>query len=76
MAEPQEKREATTENLGKPLDPSATKALQTLLADLRDALLVEANRASGDDHITDEDLFRAFNRLNYPSKDSLAFADA
>jgi len=76
VVEPQEKRETTPENLGKPLDPSATRALQTLLADLRDALLVEANRASSDEHITHEDLFQAYKRLSFPSKDSLAFADA
>lgn len=76
MVEPQEKRATTPENLGKPLDPSATRALQTLLADLRDALLVEANRASSDEHITHEDLFQAYKRLSFPSKDSLAFADA
>jgi hypothetical protein len=76
MAEPQEKRESTTENLGKPLDSSATRILQELVADLRDSLLVEANRSSNDDHITDDNLYQAYDRLSFPNKDSLAFADA
>ena len=76
MAEPQEKRESATENLGKPLDPLATEALQGLVSDLRDVLLVEANRVSSDDHITDDDLYQAYKRLSFPNKDSLAFADA
>ena len=76
MAKPQEREEPVIENLGKPLDPSATSALRGLVSDLRDALLVEANRVSGDACITDDDLFHAYKRLSFPSKESLDFADA
>lgn len=75
MAEPQETRESAAQNLGRPLDPSATRTLQGLVSDLRDALLVEANRVSSADHITDEDLYLAYKRLSFPNRDSLGFAD-
>jgi hypothetical protein len=76
MVEPQERGESETANLGKPLDPSATRALQGLVSDLREALLVEANRLSDDNYITDDDLVRAYKRLSFPNRDSLEFADA
>jgi hypothetical protein len=60
----------------KRLDPSATTAFQDLVADLRSALLAEAARHSTGDRITDDDLFLAYKRLQYPSKDSIQFADA
>jgi hypothetical protein len=43
---------------------------------MHDALLIEANRTSSGDRITDDDLNLAYNRLNYPDKRSLEFADA
>jgi hypothetical protein len=76
MAEPQETRESATECLGKPLDPTATRALEGLVSDLRNSLLVEANRVSSGEHLTDDDLFQAYRRLSFPNKDSLEFADA
>jgi len=76
MAEPQETRESATEKLGKPLDPLATRALQRFVSDLRDALLVEANRVSNHDRVTDDDLHEAYKRLSFPNQDTLAFADA
>jgi len=58
------------------LDPSANQAFQELVADLREALLSEAQRTSVGGRITDEDLLSAYKRLSYPTKDSLQFADA
>jgi hypothetical protein len=60
MAEPREQKYSAAENLGKPLDPSATSALQGLASDLRNALLVEANRDSSANRLTDDDLYRAY----------------
>jgi hypothetical protein len=76
MAEPQERTEPEATAPGKPLDLAATKALREFVSDLREALLVEANRLSSDDHITDDDLLQAYKRLGFPTKDSLEFADA
>ena len=42
---------------------------------MHDALLIEANRTSSGDRITDDDLNLAYNRLNYPDKRSLEFAE-
>ena len=58
------------------LDPSANEAFQELVSDLREALLSEAQRTSVGGRITDEDLLLAYKRLEYPTKDSLQFADA
>jgi hypothetical protein len=76
MMEPQEKVEDTSCNLGKPLDPSARKALPQLVSDLREALIVEAGRVSEVEYITADDLLWAYKRLSLPNKDSLQFADA
>lgn len=75
MENPQEKIEPA-DNLGKPLDTSANRALAGLVSSLRDALVLEAIRLSSDSHVTDVDLYQAYQRLSYPNKDSLAFADA
>lgn len=58
------------------LDPSANEAFQQLVAGLREALLAEAQRISVGGRITDDDLYEAYKRLSYPSKDSIQFADA
>lgn len=58
------------------LDPSANEAFQTLVADLREALLSEAQRTAVGNRITDDDLLLAYKRLNFPTKDSLQFGDA
>ncbi len=58
------------------LEPSANQALQELVADLREALLSEAQRTAGSGRISDDDLLLAYKRLSYPAKDSLQFADA
>lgn len=58
------------------LDPAATKAFQNLVADLREALLSQASKTCRGDRITDDDLFVAYKRLSFPSKDSVRFADA
>jgi hypothetical protein len=58
------------------LDPSATRAFQDLVSGLREALLSEASRIAAGDKISDEDLRVAYHRLNFPTKDSLQFADA
>lgn len=76
MVEREGKGKPATDNLGKPLDPSATKALPYLVSHLRKALLSEANRLSTADHVTEEDLDQAYGRLSFPDKDSLQFADA
>jgi hypothetical protein len=76
MVEQEGKGEAATDNLGKPLDPSATKVLPYLVSNLRQALLVEANRLSSADHVTDEDLEQAYRGLSFPDRESLQFADA
>lgn len=76
MVEREAKPEPGTDNLGKPLDPSAAKALPRLVSDLREALLLEANKLSTADHVTEEDLGHAYERLSFPDKDSLQFGDA
>jgi len=58
------------------LDPSVNEAFQGLVADLREALLSEAQRTSVGGRITDDDLLLAYTRLSYPTKNSLQFADA
>jgi len=75
MAEMQEKAEWTEAALSKPLDPSATIGLQNLISDLRQALLIEASNLSKGDEVSEEDLLRAYKRLEYPDKDSLPSAD-
>jgi len=57
-------------------DRSATEAFQQLVSDLSEALLSEASRSAAGDKITGEDLYQAYSRLSYPSKDSIQFADA
>ncbi len=76
MVEPQEPAESATDNLEKPLDPSARTELPGLLSTLRETLLWEANRLSTTEVITDDDLIRAYKKLSYPDKTSLQFADA
>lgn len=58
------------------LDPSSREAFQGLVADLREALLSEAQRTSIGGRITEDDLLLAYKRLSYPTRDSLQFADA
>jgi hypothetical protein len=62
--------------LQKPLDPSAEKAIRQLSSDLTDALLGEASRIAEGASINDDDLYQAYRRLCFPSKDSIQFADA
>jgi hypothetical protein len=64
------------EDHGKPLDPAAAKALGEFAADLRTALLAEANSHSAGDRITEDDVERAYKRLMFPERDALRFADA
>lgn len=61
---------------GKPLHPSAREALQGCLSDLRDCILIEANKHSDGSSIDEDDVYRAYKRLQYPTKDSLQFADS
>ena len=61
--------------LEKLLDPSAKRAIGELASAMHAALLVEANRISSGDHIADDDLFLAYQRLGYPDKGSLEFAE-
>ena len=65
-----------SKNRERLLDPSANLAFQQLVADLREALLTEAQRTSVGGRITDDDLMLAYKRLSYPTKDSMQFADA
>lgn len=69
MSEPNKNPEAL-------LDPSATKALQELASELREALLSEAAKFSREGRITDEDLALAYKRLSFPSRDAMAFDNA
>ncbi len=65
-----------SQNPERLLDPSANKAFQQLVADLREILLAEAHRTAVGGRITDEDLYTAYTRLTFPTKDSIQFADA
>lgn len=58
------------------LDPSAIQALQTFVADLRETLLSEAAKVSNSGQITEDDLALAHGRLNFPTRESIQFADA
>jgi hypothetical protein len=58
------------------LDPTANVAFQELVANLREALLAEAQKISVGGRITDDDLLLAYKRLSFPTKDSVHFADA
>ena len=69
MNEPSKNRETL-------LDPTANKAFQELVENLREALLAEARGIAAGGRITDDDLMEAYKRLNFPTKDSLQFADA
>ncbi len=57
-------------------DPEALQAFQDLVDGLRESLLAEADKLSSDGHITEDDLLAAYKVLEYPSRDSLQFADA
>ncbi|HEV3344482.1 MAG TPA: hypothetical protein VG125_29165 [Pirellulales bacterium] len=63
-------------DLEKLLEPSATKAFQDLVSNLRETLLAEASRQSAGNAISEDDLVLAYKTLSYPSKDSIQFADA
>jgi hypothetical protein len=76
MAQPQEAGDSALVRLEKRLDSSAAQELPKLVNDLKEALLVEANRLSLAEAITDDDLLVARNRLCFPDRDSLQFADA
>jgi hypothetical protein len=76
VTEPQANEESTTENLEERLDPGASKALRQLRTDLYEALLAEARRLSEANAITEDDVYRAYQRLSFPDRNSLAFADA
>ena len=76
MTEPQAKEESATDSLGKPLDPAASRSLMQLREDLYKALRAEAQRLSGPHPITDDDVYRAYQQLSFPDRNSLAFADA
>lgn len=66
----------TGESHEKLLDPSATKAIQELLAGVRTNLLLEAARLSDDQAITSEHLWEAYQRLCLPDKGRLQWVDA
>ena len=55
----------------KLLNPSATKAIQELLAGVRTNLLLEAATLSNDQPITSQHLWEAYQRLCLPDKDRM-----
>ena len=57
-------------------DPSAKQAFQQLVETLRAALLSEASKVANGESITEDDIYLAYKRLNFPNKDTLQFADA
>ncbi len=76
MTEPQSKGELAKDNLGKPLDPAAERALAELFRDLRRALISRASELSIADTLTDDDLHLAYQRFGFPDRDALRFADS
>lgn len=68
--------EPSQETPEKLLDRSATEAFQRLSEDLRETLLAEASRSAKAGPITGDDLYLAYQRLQYPNRDIARFADA
>jgi hypothetical protein len=61
---------------GKRRSSAADRALQELVSDFQETLVGKASNLSTGDSVTEHDLYKAYEGLAYPSKESLQFADA
>lgn len=57
-------------------DPGLQRTLDELTDDIRQSLLDEAGRLSPDGKVSEDDLYKAYKRLQFPAAGASEFADA